>query len=110
MLPSLAHRRQFAAVIGLTLIVGTLVWWYLRERVTIGVEGQRWATIARERLYAAPFTPGDAVQVRIADVVPTARGFQYDLRYIAYGPGKHNLGEYLVRAGNVPPDPQPQIN
>jgi hypothetical protein len=49
------------------------------------------------------------VQVRIAAAVPTSGGFRYDLRYIAYGPGRHNLGKYLVHAGNVPPDPRPEI-
>lgn len=68
-----------------------------RSKATIGVEGRRIVEIAGPRLSAAPFTPGDALAVRIAEAQPTADGFRYDLRYMAFGPGRHDLSQSLQR-------------
>jgi len=72
--------------------------------VTIGVEGSRVVEIAGPELSAVPFTHGDATELRIASVVPTSGGFRYDLRYMAFGPGEHDLAPSLKRAdGTSPP-------
>jgi hypothetical protein len=72
--------------------------------VTIGVEGRRTVEIAGPELSAAPFTPGDAVSVRIADVQPLTAGYRYDLRYMAFGPGKHDLAPLLKRPDGSSPE------
>src|SRR5262245_46941823 len=80
-----------AAIVG-PLVALALVWWVWernRSDVTVGVEGQKIVEIAGPPLTAAPFTPGDAVSVRIAEATPIPGGFRYDLRYVAYGPGMH---------------------
>jgi hypothetical protein len=77
--------------------------------VTIGVEGQRTIEIAGPKMVAAPFTPGDALSVRIANLEPIKDGYRYDIRYMAFGPGEHNIGESLVGPGGNPPPPQPQF-
>lgn len=109
-----AKRTSSRTVVALATItplaVAALVglYFWLREpAVTIGVEGRRVVEIAGPLLRAAPFTPGDAVSLRIAEAVPTDRGHRYDLRYIAYGPGEHDLAKHLQRddgeaAANLP--------
>jgi hypothetical protein len=71
--------------------------------VTIGIEGRRSVEIAGPRLEAVPFTFADPLAVRIAEAKPTAAGFRYDLRYMAYGPGEFDLGDYLVDETNRRP-------
>ena len=75
-----------------------------RYDVTVGVEGRREVEIAGPELSAAPFTPGDAVAVRIAEVHPTSTGFRYELRYMAFGPGKHDLAPSLKRPDGTSPE------
>src|SRR6185369_3561561 len=89
-------------------IVG-VVWWSAREEVTIGVEGRRVIEFAGPELHAAPFTPGDALSVRIAGVEPTKNGFRYDLRFIAYGPGEHDLAEPLFLVDRAKPEGLPPL-
>lgn len=80
-----------------------------RQRVTIGVEGSRIVEIDGPRLIAAPFTPGDALSVRIASAQPTASGFRYDLRYMAFGPGEHDIGKSLVDPSGNLSTPRPDV-
>lgn len=82
------------------LVIGAFVFvrWLRGPEVTIGVEGRRVVEIAGPQLTAAPFTPGDAVSLRIDSAEPTPDGYRYDLRYMLFGPGKRNLAENLVRA------------
>jgi len=72
--------------------------------VTIGVEGRRLVEITGPELSAVPFTPGDAVSVRIAAVEPLTAGYRYDLRYMAFGPGKHDLAPSLKRPDGSSPE------
>lgn len=93
-----------AAIVGPLLAIA-LVWWAVERRrsdVTIGVEGQKIIEIAGPQLAAAPFTPGDAVSVRIAEATPVPGGYRYDLRYVAYGPGPHNLAPTLSDEAGKP--------
>src|SRR5262245_60471383 len=99
-----SRAGTIAAIVG-PLVALALVWWVWernRADVTIGVEGQKIVEIAGPPLHAAPFTPGDAVSVRIAEATPIPGGFRYDLRYVAYGPGKHNLAPTLSTADGKP--------
>jgi hypothetical protein len=92
------------AVPALALIA---VIWFLRAGaydVTIGVEGRRVVEIAGPELSAAPFTPGDAVSVRIAEAAPLTAGYRYDLRYMSFGPGKHDLAPLLKRPDGSSPE------
>ncbi len=91
------HATGMLIVAGLALcllLIGVFLW--PRNRITIGVEGQQAVTIAGSRLSAIPYTHGDALAVRIAKLEPISGGFRYDLRYMAYGPGRHDLREYLL--------------
>lgn len=98
-----------ATLAPLVLAASVGIYFWLREpTVTIGVEGRRVVEIAGPLLRAAPFTPGDAVSLRVAEAVATEHGFRYNLRYIAYGPGEHDLARHLQRedgtaAANLPP-------
>jgi hypothetical protein len=96
--------------LALAVIVG-IITYRLRPspRVTIGVEGQRIAEIAGPQLIAAPFTPGDALSVRIAGMEAIENGFRYDLRYMTFGPGEHDIGQSLVRPDGKHPEPQPEF-
>lgn len=92
---SLRHSSfVILSALGLSLFVILIMW--PRDRVTIGVEGHKVVTISGPRLSAIPYTHGDALAVRIAGVEPIKDGFRYDLRYMAYGPGRHDLREYLL--------------
>lgn len=106
------QRYSAPLVLAFVLVVVGLIAWRMVAnafKVTIGVEGQRVVEIAGPRLYASPFTPGDAISLRVADVKPIRDGFRYDLRYIAYGPGQQDLGKFLMLAGNKKPDHLPQL-
>lgn len=83
--------------------------WQRESAVTIGVEGQRTIEIAGPKLIAAPFTPGDALSVRIAASTPTKDGFRYDIRYMAFGPGEHDIGKSLRDPSGKPPEPRPEF-
>jgi hypothetical protein len=85
----------FAAGIALLLFIISF-WFWPRSRVTIGVESRQVVTILGSQITAIPYTHGDALAVRIARVEPVPGGFRYDLRYMAYGPGKYDLREYLL--------------
>jgi hypothetical protein len=103
------HRTKAIAGVAVSLAVIILVAilayrWRARPDVTIGVEGMRVVEISGPRLVAMPFTPGDALAVRIADVQPTASGFRYDLRYMAFGPGEHDIGQSLKRPDGTSPE------
>lgn len=103
-------RRKLALLACFAVLCAAIALWRSRPpALTIGVEGRRVVTIDGARLYAAPFTPGDAVAVRIANVEPTPAGFRYDLRYMAFGPGEHNLAESLFEAGQVRPKNLPDL-
>lgn len=84
-----------AAGLALLMFVVVVSLWP-RDRITIGVEGRRVVSIPGPRLTAIPYTHGDALAVRIAEVDGIPDGFRYDLRYMAYGPGRHNLSEFLL--------------
>lgn len=101
-----------AALVLLVIAAAAIIVWWPRRReneVTVGVEGQRIVEIAGPQLIAAPFTPGDALAVRIAGATPTATGFRYDLRYMAFGPGEHDIGKSLVSPAGKPPASQPEF-
>lgn len=83
--------------------------WQRGSAVTIGVEGQRTIEIAGPKLIAAPFTPGDALSVRIANVETIQDGYRYDIRYMAFGPGEHDIGKSLVDPAGKRPEPQPEF-
>src|SRR5436190_24136858 len=85
------------------LLAVAVVWWRGGSMVTIGVEGRRVIEIAGPEMHAAPFTPGDALSVRIAGVERTEKGLRYDLRFIAYGPGEHDLAGSLFLADRARP-------
>jgi hypothetical protein len=111
-LPSLQRRTwnriAVAATVAVLLIVG-VIWWNRPPRLTIGVEGRQTIVIRGPQLHAAPFTPGDALSVRIAEAVPVSNGFRYDVRFMAFGPGKYDLREYLLLPGNVRPENLPEV-
>jgi hypothetical protein len=83
--------------------------WIGASRLTIGVEGRKLVDVAGPRLAATPFTPGDAVALRIAETTPVAGGFRYDLHYTLFGPGEFDLGKYLRRPDGSPPAAQPEF-
>lgn len=93
------------------VVIGVVVFvrWQRAGDVTIGVEGQRTIEIAGPPMIAAPFTPGDALSVRIANVEQTKEGFRYDIRYMAFGPGNHDIGKSLVGPDGKPPSPRPEF-
>ena len=97
-----------AAGLALLLFVVSVFLWS-RNRITIGVEGRQLVTISGPRLSAIPYTHGDALAVRIADAKPLKDGFQYDLRYMAYGPGRHDLREYLLNERQQPASSLPEM-
>lgn len=108
--PARLKRRTIAKRVAIGLLVASVIIAFVlhgrsRPRVTIGVEGRRIIEIAGPRLSAAPFTPGDAVAVRIADAQPTPGGFLYDLRYMVFGPGQHDLAPLLQRPDRTSPEP-----
>ncbi|WP_254513717.1 hypothetical protein [Anatilimnocola floriformis] len=94
----------------LLLLVGAGAFFAIRWRrngaVTIGVEGQRTIEVAGPKLIAAPFTPGDALSVRIASEEKTKDGYRYDIRYMAFGPGQHDIGKSLADPDGKRPAPQ----
>lgn len=102
---------RVALVLLVMAVAAVIVAWRVNreQEVTIGVEGQRIIEIAGPQLTAAPFTPGDALSVRIAGVQPVASGFRYDLRYMAFGPGEHDIRKSLVRPDGKPPAPQTEF-
>lgn len=96
----LLKRTRLLATLVVAGVVLTFVarWLLVPEAadVTIGVEGRRLVTLPDEHLEAVPYTHGDALAVRIVSITPAQKGFRYDIRYMAYGPGEHDLGEYLI--------------
>lgn len=97
-----------AAGLALLMFVVVVSLWP-RDRITIGVEGRRVVSIPGARLTPIPYTHGDALAVRIAEVDPVPGGFRYDLRYMAYGPGRHNLSEYLLDERQQPVSGLPEM-
>ncbi|MEQ8789375.1 MAG: hypothetical protein RIC55_23985 [Pirellulaceae bacterium] len=101
------YRTPIVLVLGV-VVVAVLVWRLLPTRepgVTIGMEGSYRVVLRGDRLEAVPYTHGDALAVRIASAVETKQGTRYDLRYMAYGPGEHDIARYLVdRQGRRPSD------
>jgi hypothetical protein len=97
----------------LLVVVGAVailaIRWQRKSTVTIGVEGQRTVEIAGPKLISAPFTPGDALSVRIAGVQPMKDGFRYDIRYMAFGPGEHDIGKSLRGPDGKSPTPRPEF-
>lgn len=100
-----ARRIGLLATIVLALVVLAILYRPFagsRRDVTIGVEGRKLVEIPGPRLQAVPFTPGDAVSLRIESFDATPGGFRYDLRYVAYGPGKHDLSQALMTPSGRP--------
>ena len=91
------------------LLIGISFWFWSSDRITIGVEGRQVVKIPGPRVSAIPYTHGDALAVRIADAVPIKGGFQYDLRYMAYGPGRHDLRGYLLDERQQPVSGLPEM-
>jgi hypothetical protein len=89
-----------------------LVWWLLpsrKPRVTIGMEGRYPVTLPGDRLEAVPYTHGDALAVRIASTAETQEGTRYDIRYMAYGPGRHDIARYLIDQRGKQPANLPEM-
>ena len=107
------HRRYSLGMLiaaGLVLLLfGISFWFWPHDRITIGVEGRQAVTISGPRLSAIPYTHGDVLAVRIADAVPVKDGFRYDLRFMAYGPGRHDLREYLLDERQQPVSGLPEM-
>ncbi|MFM9965700.1 MAG: hypothetical protein ACKV2Q_31335 [Planctomycetaceae bacterium] len=104
------HSLALLSAAGLALLLfGISLWLGTRDRVTIGVEGRQVVTIPGPRLSAIPYTHGDALAVRIAGVESIPNGFRYDLRYMAYGPGRHDLRGYLVDERQQPVSGLPEM-
>jgi hypothetical protein len=107
--PSSSRRSRAIVAAIATLIVIVFVAiaayrWAGGPEVTIGVEGTRIVEIPGPQLVAVPFTPGDALAVRIAATQQIAGGFLYDLRYMAFGPGQHDIGQSLKRPDGTSPE------
>ncbi|WP_425619381.1 hypothetical protein NA78x_003121 [Anatilimnocola sp. NA78] len=102
-------RVTIVLLVVVVAVAFVAVRWHQEPAVTIGVEGKRTLEIVGPQLIAAPFTPGDALSVRIAGIEPTATGFRYDIRYMAFGPGEHDIGKSLVRPDGKPPPLQPEF-
>jgi hypothetical protein len=80
------------------------------DRPTVGREGQLFVTIPGTRLEAKPVDEKTPLALRIAQAIETSEGIRYDLRYMGFVPGKHDLKNYLVRSDgsamtNVPAIP-----
>jgi hypothetical protein len=69
-----------------------------QDTPTIGMEGRRLITLPGTRLEAKPFGEKTPLALRIASATETSEGIAYDLRYMGFVPGKHDLKNYLVRA------------
>ncbi len=90
--------------------VALVVWMWAGDEVTIGVEGRYEVTLPEQQLVAVPYTHGDPLAVRIASAVAVEDGgTRYDIRYMAYGPGDHNLSEYLVAGAGAPATELPEM-
>lgn len=109
-LRSVSLRVTIVLLVLVAAVAFFAIRWQRGGGVTIGVEGQRIIEIAGPQLIAAPFTPGDALSVRIASTERTADGFRYDLRYMAFGPGEHNIGKSLVGPDGKSPTARPEFN
>jgi hypothetical protein len=77
------------------------------DNPTIGMEGRLRITLPGSRLEAKPVDEKTPLALRIASAVETSEGIAYDLRYLGFVPGRHDLKNYLVRAdgssiANVP--------
>jgi len=66
-------------------------------------------TISGEPLFAVPYTHGDPLAVRIESLEAVDRGNRYDIRYMAYGPGEHDLGMYVIDENGQRPDNLPEL-
>jgi hypothetical protein len=101
----LKRKRLLTTLVVAGVVLTFVARWFLisdEADITIGVEGRRSVTLPDEQLEAVPYTHGDALAVRIVSVAPVEQGFRYDIRYMAYGPGEHNLCEYLVSQRGMP--------
>ncbi len=104
------HSLGILIAAGLALLLfGVSFWFWSGDRITIGVEGRQVVTIPGPKLSAIPYTHGNALAVRIADAVSMKGGFQYDLRYMAYGPGRHDLRGYLLDDRQQPASGLPEM-
>jgi hypothetical protein len=68
------------------------------DKPTVGMEGRISVTIAGTRLQAKPVDEKTPLALRVANAIDTSDGTLYDLRYMGFVPGKHDLKNYLVRA------------
>ncbi len=86
-------------ILGAVLVIALSLWLWPRDpEVTIGVEGKYETTLQGKLLLAVPCSHEVAMAVRIASVEPSGKGFRFDIRYMAYAPGDHDLGDYLITA------------
>ncbi|MCA9177432.1 MAG: hypothetical protein KDB14_23265 [Planctomycetales bacterium] len=103
------YRRMLALAAAVAVAIGLQMIWKTssQRRPSIGMEGWLEVVLNRDDYRAVPYTHGDAVAVRIAARVPTDGGARYDLRYLTYGPGEHDLGDYLTSpTGQQPQSPE----
>lgn len=110
--PRSSRTIAVVAAVAVPALALIAVVWFLRAGaydVTIGVEGRRVVEIDGPELSAAPFTPGDAVALRIAEVASISGGCRYDLRYMAFGPGKHDLAPLLKRPDGTSPESRAEL-
>ncbi|QDU92857.1 hypothetical protein [Lignipirellula cremea] len=100
-----------AVAVGAALLVIAAPWLLLgkKDALTIGVEGRYSLVLPERGLAAVPYTHGDALAVRIAQATPVDGGVRYDIRYMAYGPGPHDLARFLVAAPGAAPLDLPEL-
>lgn len=104
------HSLGTLIAAGLALLLfGIRFWFWSGDRITIGVEGRQVVTIPGPQVTAIPYTHGDALAVRIAGVEPIKGGYRYDLRYMAYGPGRQDLREFLLDERQQPASRLPEM-
>ena len=68
------------------------------DKPTVGMEGRISVTVPGTRLEAKPVDEKTPLALRVARATETSEGVLYDLRYLGFVPGKHDLKNYLVRA------------
>jgi hypothetical protein len=64
---------------------------------TVGMEGRLVVTLPGTIFEAKPADERSRIVLRIASARPTGAGFEYDLRYMGFVPGKYDLKQLLVR-------------
>ena len=70
--------------------------------VSVGIEGRLEVSLPGPELQAKPLDRAAPVALRIASAQARADGFRYDLRYVGYEPGTHDLRSWLVAPDGSP--------